>query len=266
MNPNITQFSYWQKQDPSKPLYPEVEWNKPERRDMAGKLAIVGGNKLGFAAVAESYSVAVESGAGEVRVLLPDALKKQVPASMTDVIFAPTNNSGSLSNEAELDLKSLANWADALLFIGDAGKNSQTAIIYESVIAKTEKPTVITRDAIDLLQNSFPSLLDNPNIVFIASFAQVQRIFRAVYYPKMLAFSMQLAQLVETLHKFTITYPVTLVTLHANQLIIARDGEIITQEWSNPMRIWRGHTAAKVASYTLWSPKDPLKAATASIV
>ena len=52
--------SYWQKQTVSKPLFPDIDWNKPERRNQAGKLLIVGGNKLGFAAVAESYQTALK--------------------------------------------------------------------------------------------------------------------------------------------------------------------------------------------------------------
>lgn len=258
--------SYWHKQTADTPLFPDVEWNKPERRGMAGKLGIIGGNKLSFVAAADSYLVAVEAGVGEVRVVLPDALKKSVPPSMTDVIFAPTNNSGSLAAEAATEVASIGEWADVLLFSGDAGKNSQTAMLYENQIASYQKPVVITRDAIDLLQNSFPALLDNPNTTLVTSLAQVQRMFRAVYYPKMITFSMQLAQLVEALHKFTLTYPLSIMTLHSEQLIIARGGEVITQAWTDPMRIWRGHTAARAASYLVWTPQAPLKALAASIV
>lgn len=261
----MNQHPYWHKQTTDTPLFPDVEWNKPERRDQAGRLGIIGGNKLGFAAAAESYQVSAETGAGEVRVLLPDALKKSVPPSMIDVLFAPTNHSGGLAAEADIDLKSICDWADVLLFSGDAGKNSQTAILYESTIVASEKPVVITRDAVDLVQNSFQTILDNPNVTFVASFAQVQRIFQSVYYPKMLTFSMQLTQLVETLHKFTLTYPVSIMTLHAEQIIIARDGEVVTQKWTDPMRIWRGHTAARAASYLLWTPQAPLKALATSI-
>lgn len=257
---------YWQKQQPDKPLFPDIEWNRPERRDLAGRLGIIGGNKFGFAAAAESYETARQTGAGEVRVLLPDALRSKVPTQMTDVLFAPTNPSGSLASEAKTDLQALENWATGLLYIGDAGKNSQTAILYEQAIAETNKPVVLTRDAIDLVQNSFPRILDNPNVVFVASFAQIQRIFRAVYYPKVLTFSMQLAQFVEVLHKFTVTYPVTVSVLHADHMIVARGGEVITQPWENAMKIWRGDTATKAASYLLWTTENPLGAVATSLI
>jgi hypothetical protein cdivTM_09214 len=76
---------------------------------------------------------------------------------------------------------------------------------------------------------------------------------------------MQLAQFVEALHKFTITYPVTLAVFHADQLVIARGGEVITQAWAEPMQLWRGQTAARAASYLLWSPEAPLAAISTSI-
>ena len=258
--------SYWRKQSPDKPLFPDIQWNKPERRDQAGRLGIIGGNKLGFAAVAEAYETALATGVGEVRVLLPDALRSKIPPKMVDVLFAPTNPSGSLASEGLKDIKSLSEWANGMLFIGDGGKNSQTAIVYEEIITHSEKPVILTRDAIDLVQNSFLVILDNPNVTFVASFAQVQRLFRSVYYPKILTFSMQLRQFIDVLHKFTITYPVTIAVLHSEQMIIARGGEVITQPWQNAMRIWRGDTATRAASYLLWTPENPLGAVATSLI
>lgn len=258
-------MKFWRKQEQSKPLFPDIEWNKPERRSQAGKLAIIGGNKLGFLAVADSYQEALKTGVGEVRVLLPDALKKSVPAAMTDVLFAPTNPSGSLAREALQPALALEDWADALLLVGDAGKNSQTAIVYEELIKKARRPVVLTRDAVDLLQNSFAEILDNPRLVFVVSFAQVQKLLRAVYYPKILTFNIQLAQFVDTLHKFTITYPVTICAFHAEHLIIAHGGDVVTQNWNEPMSIWRGIVGARIASYLVWSPESPLAAASTAI-
>ena len=165
-------LSYWQRQEPSKPLFPDVEWNRPERLDQSGRLAIIGGNKLGFSSIAEAYATAQTTGVGQVRVLLPDILKKSVPSSMTDVLFAPTNPSGSLAQTSLTEAMSLCDWSDVLLLIGDAGRNSQTAIVHEELVKRSQQPVVITRDAIDLLQNSFAEILDNQHVVFVASFAR----------------------------------------------------------------------------------------------
>ena len=62
-------YSYWKKQAPGTPLFPDIEWSKPEQRNFAGRLGIVGGNTLGFAGVAEAYSIARDAGLGQARVL-----------------------------------------------------------------------------------------------------------------------------------------------------------------------------------------------------
>jgi len=257
---------YWKQQQPNTPLFPDIEWSKPEQKSSRGRLGIIGGNKLGFAGIAESYSTALNTGAGEVRVLLPDCLRKSIPPSMTDVIFAPCNPSGSLSRDALPDLTALGTWASCLLLAGDAGRNSETAIAYSDLIRSYTGQLVITRDAVDLIKNDSEALVNRPNTTLIVSFAQLQKIFQAVYYPKMLTFSMQLLQLVEAVHKFTVTYPVTIAVLHRDTLIVAHNGEVVTTKWETPLAIWRGITAARAATYLMWTPSQPLQAIATSLV
>lgn len=258
--------SYWRKQDPDTPLFPDIEWSKPEQRAQRGRLGIVGGNKLGFAGIAESYSTALDAGAGSVRVLLPDCLRTTIPKTMTDVVFASCNPSGSLSREAVPDMVALGSWANCLLFAGDAGRNSETAIAYSDLLRLHQGPVVITRDAVDLVKNDAEALVNRPQTILILSFAQLQKLFQSVYYPKMLTFSMQLLQLVEAIHKFTITYPCTIAVLHRETFIIAHRGSVVTMPWSNPMMIWRGITAARAASYLMWTPDKPLEAIATSLI
>ncbi len=196
--------SYWQKQTPGEPLFSEIEWSKPEQRDRAGKLGIIGGNSSGFAGVAESYGVAMQTGVGQTKVLLPNTLKKTVPATMNDVIFADTNPSGSLSKKALPEMLALGHWADGILLAGDAGRNSETAILYEEFTSAYDGKLIVTRDAIDLIKNSPQALAERPNTLLVMALAQLQKLFQSVYYPKMITFSMNLSQIVEALHKFTI--------------------------------------------------------------
>jgi NAD(P)H-hydrate repair Nnr-like enzyme with NAD(P)H-hydrate dehydratase domain len=258
--------TYWHKQTAADPLYPDVEWSKPEQRSLAGRLGIVGGNKLGFAGVAEGYQTALQTGAGEVRVLLPDVLRKTIPASITDAQFGATNPSGSLAKDAKTQLDAMGDWSTGMLMIGDAGRNSETAILYEHFLLDYKGPLTITRDAVDLIKNSSQAMVERPDTLLVVSFAQLQKIFQAVYYPKILTFSMQLASLVEALHKFTITYPCTIMVLHKDYIVIASGGEVTTTPCENPMAIWRGSVATQAACYWLWNPAQPLLAATASII
>lgn len=256
---------YWKRQTVSEPLFPNIEWSRPERRDLAGKLLIVGGNKLGFAAAADSYQTATQAGVGEVRVLLPDCLKSSISPSFANVMFAACTPSGSLSKDALPELRASSEWASGVLLIGDAGRNAETALLYEEFVNSYSGPLTVTRDAIDLIKNDPRLLVERDNTLIIASFAQLQKLFSGVYYPKMLTFSMQLLQLVEALHKFTISYPSTVMTLHGDTLIIAHNGQVITQQWEEPMAIWRGSVATNAACYWLWNPDQVLQSSAASI-
>ena len=258
--------SYWRKQTIDKPLFPDIEWSKPEQRSHAGRLGIIGGNKLGFAGVAEAYSAALQAGVGEVRVLLPDVLRKTIPTTITDTLFGATNPSGSLAKDAKIELTALAEWSTGILMIGDAGRNSETAILYEDFLRDYDGPLTLTRDAIDLIKNSSSTIAEREQTALVMSFAQLQKLFQSVYYPKMLTFSMQLAQVVDALHKFTITYPIAIVVLHKEHIIVAHSGEVVTSEWANPMAIWRGTTATRAASYWLWNPTKPLQSIAASLI
>lgn len=260
------EHTYWQQQTPGKALFPSIAWSKPEQRSQAGRLGIIGGNKLGFAGIAECYTTALQAGVGEVRVLLPDALRKAIPPTITDAVFGATNPSGSLSRDAIAELHAISSWATGILLAGDAGRNSETAILYEDFIRQTSKPLVITRDAVDLVKNSSQAIVERPNTLLVVSFAQLQKLFQLVYYPKVLTFSMHLASLVEALHKFTITYPVSVTVLHRDYLLVAHDGQVVSTKWENPMAIWRGSVAAKAAAYLLWNPDKPLEAVATSLV
>ena len=252
--------SFWQTQSSTKPLFPDIEWSKPEQKSHAGKLAVIGGNKLGFMAVSDAYNYADSMGAGQIRAILPEALKKSIPPVMTDAVFVPSNSSGGFSREASSELMAAANWADVCLLVGDMGRNSETAMVCEELMTKYDRHLVVTRDAIELFKPVADRLVAREKTTLVLSFAQLQKLFQNVYYPKILSFSMQLMQLVDALHKFTITYPVSVVTFHSEQLIVAHGGEVVTQEFNEPMAIWRGFTATKAASYLLWSPEKPLEA------
>lgn len=256
---------YWHKQDPASPLYPDIEWQKPEQKALAGRLLIIGGNAHGFAAVAQAHQDAVRAGIGECRVVLPDALKKNIDPLALDCVFVPTNASGGITKDALPQLKAATAWATGILLIGDAGRNSETAIVYEELLAAfPDTKTVITRDAVDLLKGAWPAMLQHEQTIFIATFAQLQKLFQSVYYPKTILFSMQLLSLVEALHKFTITYPATIVVFHQNQLIVATGGQVTTTPWDDPMRIWRGSVASAAAVYVV-QHKNILQAVTASL-
>jgi NAD(P)H-hydrate repair Nnr-like enzyme with NAD(P)H-hydrate dehydratase domain len=261
---NDMEQDYWQKQEPEHPLFPDIEWNKPEQRSRAGKLLIVGGSASGFMAVVRAYQTASELGAGEVKVVIPDVLKTKLPPDFREGIFLPSNHSGGLSKDGIGDLTAAAEWADNVLLVGDFGQNSETAILLEQLLPGNEKWLGIARDAVGLLTNSGEDLVNNDKHILIMSFAQTQKLFSTVYYPKILTFSMNLSNLVEALHKFTVTYPACIVTFHQNQIIAARDGQVVSQKLSSANDLIDGSIAVRAVTYLLWTPNQPLEAIVSS--
>ena len=67
---------YWQKQSTEEPLFPEIDWSRPETKRLGGRLLIVGGNNQSFQRVAEAFDVATKNAVGTIKVAVPDALEK----------------------------------------------------------------------------------------------------------------------------------------------------------------------------------------------
>lgn len=255
---------FWRKQIPGESLFPDVLWNKPERKSVAGKLAIVGGNVQGFAAVAAAHQISSQLGIGAIKIILPDVLKRKIPPIITDAIFSPSNLSGGFARDAIIDLRAAADFADAILFIGDNGANSETAALFETFLRENQKtPAILTRDAVDLVKNSAEDILNRENTHFVVSFSQLQKIFREIYYPRVLTFSQGIKQIAETLHKFTITYPATITLWHENNLICAKSGEVISQNFDQPLRVWSGEVATRETVWQIWQ-NNVIKAIAAS--
>jgi hypothetical protein len=127
---------FWHKQTADKPLYPDMQWSRPENRLFAGKLLVIGGSVHGFAAAGEAYAQATKAGIGTARMYLPDALQKVLGRTFEAGEFGPATPSGSFSQRALAEALAMANWGDGTLLAGDLGRNSETAIFLEKFAAK----------------------------------------------------------------------------------------------------------------------------------
>lgn len=267
-----TNLSYWQKQ--TKPLFPDLTWNIPEQR--TGQINVIGGNSQSFHSVVRLAEFLNQNfPLREVSVYLPDALRSQLPP-LPNLIFAPSTSSGSFAKSG--DLRASLKTGDFTILAGDFSKNSATTIALSDAITnhlensdpESLKPLLLTRDSVDLLAESFEQLLTHPRLFLAASMAQLQKVFRAIYYPRMIMLSQPLVPVVETLHKFTLSYPATILTFHQNQIIVANSGDITTTPIENttytPISLWSGQLAGKIAALNLYNPNQPLKATTAAIL
>lgn len=253
---------FWHRQEAGKPLFPQLLWSRPENRQSAGKLLIIGGNMYGFAAPAEAYATSLEAGVGASRVLLPSAIQKIVGPSIENGEFAASTPSGSFSQRAVVELLDWCKWADGVLFAGDLGRNSETAILVERFLQKCEAPTILTKDTVDYIIATPQAALERPNTVLVPSFSQLQRLGTAARFEKPLAFSMDLMRFTEWLHAFTDRHAPHIVVKHLETLFIAVHGEVSTTKLQQDLPIWRLKTATYAAVWWIQNPGKPFEALT----
>jgi hypothetical protein len=98
----------------------------------------------------------------------------------------------------------------------------------------------------------------------MASVVQLQKLLRAMYYPKMLMPSQPLVQIAEVLHKFTLSYPTTIITLHNGQILVAHSGNVaavpLDKTSFNPLTVWSGELATRIVIYNLFNPNNFINA------
>ena len=256
---------YWHKQSADKPLYPDMLWSRPENRNQAGKLLVVGGNAQGFAAAGEAYNQALKAGIGSARVLLPDSLQKSVGLVLPDGEYAPSTPSGSFSRRALAEILAISNWADATLLAGDLGRNSETAIMLEQYINKYVGQLTITKDAADYFLKSPLGVLNRRETLLVVSFAQLQKLAVQARFPAAFTFEMSLLNLIETLHEFTTQHNAYIITRHLDNYLVAVNGLISTTKVNAEDRVWRVKTSAAASVWWLQNPAKPFEALTTSL-
>ena len=257
---------FWIKQTIDKPLFPELLWSRPENRQQAGKLLIVGGNSWGFAAPALAYDEAVKAGIGAARVLLPAAVHKVIGHAMEHAESATSTPSGSFSQQALAELLEQASWSDGVLVAGDLGRNSETAILLEKFLNTFTGQVSLTKDAVDYAINFSDLILNRTQTTLILSMGQLQKLATAAHFDQALTSSMDLIRLVDTLHTFTEKFPISLVVKHYQNIVITTKGQVSTTKLIEERPIWRVSTAAHIATWWLQNSSKSFEAMTTAAI
>ena len=240
--------------------YEDLWWNVPEKQ--LGMVNVVGGNAQSFQTV-----VAKEFSVQEVKVVLPESLAGKVP-NLANFEFLAATGAGTLSGEGMWEKMQ---GVDANLVIGDLSKNAITAKGVTEALAAVEKPCLVTRDAVDVVaEQPLEEILMRGYVDFLATAKQVQKMLRAVYYPKVMTLSQPLMQVVEILHKFTLSYQTGIVTFYSGQILVAKEGVVraiaLENSQFSPLTLWSGELAAKIVGLNLYNPKKFVEASVAAVL
>lgn len=240
-------FDYWKKQSKKEPLYPEVEWERPERKDLAGKLLIIGGSLGSFSGVAEAYNIAKDCGIGDVKVLVPESLRK-ITKDLPDITYAHANTSGSFSVKSLENMLYTSQWADGVLLSGEYGRNSETSIALSNLIKSYSGLVVLTKDSVELLNSEIIYLSKRPNSVIVCSYSQLQRLAKELNDQTPFLYSDDLVHVVSHLHEFTSNYTLGIVTKHGDYLIASHGGEVVTTERTDLDELWCLQKASEIVT------------------
>ncbi len=261
--------NYWHKQG-SDPLFPDLVWSRPENKQHAGKLLIVGGHAHGFNAPVEAFNRAEQAGVGVARVMLPDHLRSQLVKAQGAVLgteFAPSTPSGSFASESLAELLAAAEWSDGVLLAGDFGRNSETAIVLEKFVTKYSGNLVLTQDAVDYFTANPSPVLDRPETCLVLTMAQLQKLAVHAKFTSAFTFGMDLLNLVDALHTLSTQHAASFILKHLDSIFVAVNGQVSTTKTTDSLEdAWRVSTAACASVWLLQNPSKPLEALTTSII
>lgn len=257
---------YWHKQT-EQPLFPDLLWARPETKQAAGKLLIVGGNAHSFATPATAYTAANSAGIGSTRVLLPDTLHKTLRNVFPEAEYAPSTPSGSFARRSLAELLAASAWAEGVLLAGDIGKNSETTATLESFITKYQGLLTVVADAADAVIQQHTAVLGRKATLLVLPLPQLQALTVQLRSPYAFTMSMSLTNYVEHLHQLTTDHPSLFVmTPHATTWLVAVHGEVSSTPTHPGESSGVIETAAIAATWWLQNPTEPFAALTTSLL
>ena len=247
-------MEYWQRQT-DKPLFEDLIWSQPENKKYAGKLLIIGGQAGEFAHVAGAFEAAGKAGAGHVRVLLPESLRK-LAQMIPEVEFASSNQSGSFARSALASWFDVSEWAEHVLLAGDFGKNSETTTIIDGFLLRGSTPATLNLNSLASTGINLEQLLNLP-VTLVIDKKILQKIGIAVGLSVPITSTTPAIQLAEIIHQISQGHKANLVIQDEEQIWITSGGNIVSSK-SSPVDNTK--LSAACAVWLMQNPKKPLEA------
>lgn len=248
------------------PLFPDLLWARPERKELAGRLLIIGGSSHGFASTIKSYKYAQEGGIGEVKVVLPLSIKRHlslIAGPSMDMIYVAATNTGSFARKAMGDTKPYLDWADTVLMPGELTSNAESTLLAEDVLRSTTRPIVLAGDSIKATAKTLgESLKTTPMIV--ASFAEIQRLAYTYSGKQPLLSSSTLDQQAEIMQTLAAKLNLGALTRHdeGQILVVSPPDQSSVTTMSKGLVEYAAQTAVLCAQF----PTKPYEAATTAAI
>ncbi|HEY4964041.1 MAG TPA: hypothetical protein VIH90_05080 [Candidatus Saccharimonadales bacterium] len=257
--------SYWLKQDQKTAIFDDLIWSQPEHTNHAGKLLIIGGNVHGFAGPAKAFQEAMKAGAGSVRVLMPNALRKLIGKLFIEAEYSPSTPSGSFAKESLAEFIDYASWSDITMLAGDIGRNSETSMLLEAFVNDYKGQLALTKDALDAFINNPVTIAQRNQTIIVGTIAQIQKIFIKIMPDIAVTTSMNLVQLVEALHLISAKTGAYYITQHLGYILAACNGMVSSTKTNDGLDSWRIEATSYASVWLIQNPGKPFEALTTAL-
>ena len=187
----------------------------------AGKVFIIAGSRGFTGAALLASKAALRSGAGLVRLALPESLGSIAESSSLETVVDYVAETGShgIALAALSDLQRGCEWADAVVIGPGLGRDPETIQMVKEIIKTTEKPLVIDADALFAVSEDPAMLLERPTSTIITPHAgEFKRLIDkgGDYRPTW-----------QDANKFAVDHGVSVLLKGAPSLIAAPTGEVL---------------------------------------
>jgi len=257
--------TYWQKQTLKSPLFDGIIWGKPQRKDLLGKLLVVGGNSHAIGVPSSAFNIALEQGVGECKVAMPDKTRKLLgPKPPPNIELVASNPSGSFSSKAAIELKNQILSVNATIFAGDFGQNSETAILLEKLLGLPGLQTY-SDDSLDYFITKPLPILRRKDTLLVLDTTQLQKIALHAKLSHTFTHDMELLQFIDRLHEFTNMFCCNILISHKDQMLVASSGQVISTKVEAKANNWQITYATAATVWWLQNPSQPLQAISTAI-
>ncbi|MGA9118199.1 MAG: NAD(P)H-hydrate dehydratase [Bacteroidota bacterium] len=130
-------------------LLPGRRWNA-NKYDV-GKVLVVAGSRAFTGAAVLSADAALMGGAGAVILAAPQSLHPILASKLTEVIIRrlPETADGTIAASAIPEIRSLLDWADAIVLGPGLGRNAETDGLVRTLVRETKVPLVLDADGLN---------------------------------------------------------------------------------------------------------------------
>lgn len=246
----------------TEPLFPKILWNRPLNRGGAGRLLVAGGHSGQFSQLQAIYQLALAAGAGECIIALPDSLQKLL-ADIPGARFMPAARSGSLGRAALAGLLDYASEADAVAIGADLSASSETSILIEALLTKTDRPIIAFDDAFTALKHNLRALINRPNCLIVATMPQIFQLCNSLSLAISLKPDQGVVNQLQIMQQLQQASQASYV-LAGRDMIVAAEGQLSLTAGISAMEFFTPATVATSAAFWMHNPGKPFQALTSA--